>query len=69
MAATNAWQVEAAVAKVPLPGMEIVMRGDDTKGFVVLRRRWAVERAFSWFARNPRLAKDFENVPKPSPPS
>jgi hypothetical protein len=37
MAATNAWQVEAAVAKVPQPGMEIVKRGDDTKGFVVLR--------------------------------
>jgi transposase len=27
------------------------------KGFVVLPRRWAVERTFSWFGRNRRLAK------------
>ena len=32
------------------------------KGFVVLPRRWVVERAFSWFGRNRRLAKDFENL-------
>jgi transposase len=29
------------------------------KGFVVLPRRWGVERTFSWFGRNRRLAKDF----------
>jgi transposase len=33
---------------------------DDMKGFVVLPRRWVVERTFSWFGRNRRLAKDFE---------
>ena len=32
------------------------------KGFVVLPRRWVVERTFCWFGRNPRLAKDFENL-------
>ncbi len=32
------------------------------KGFVVLPRRWVVERTFSWFGRNRRLAKDFENL-------
>jgi transposase len=32
------------------------------KGFVVLPRRWVVEHTFSWFGRNPRLAKDFENL-------
>jgi transposase len=26
------------------------------------RRRWVVERTFSWFGRNRRLAKDFENL-------
>ena len=31
-------------------------------GFVVLPRRWVVERTFSWFGRNRRLAKDFENL-------
>lgn len=58
----NARQVEAAVAKVPVLRMEIVKRSDDMKGFVVLPRRWVVERTFSWFGRNRRLAKDFENL-------
>ena len=58
----NAWQVDAAVAKVPALRMEIVKRRADTKGFVVLPRRWVVERTFSWFGRNRRLAKDFENL-------
>jgi transposase len=31
-------------------------------GFVVLPRRWVVERTFSWFGRNRRLAKDFESI-------
>ena len=58
----NAWQVDAAVAKVPRLRLEIVKRSDDVKGFVVLPRRWVVERTFSWFGRNRRLAKDFENL-------
>jgi transposase len=32
------------------------------KGFVVLPRRWVVERTFSWFGRNRRLAKDYETL-------
>ena len=32
------------------------------KGFVVLPRRWIVERTLSWFGRNQRLAKDFEKL-------
>ena len=32
------------------------------KGFVLLPRRWAIERTFSWFGRNRRLAKDWENL-------
>jgi transposase len=58
----NEWQVDAAVAKLPLLRMEIVKRSDDMKGFVVLPRRWVVERTFSWFGRNRRLGKDFENL-------
>jgi putative transposase len=53
---------EAAVAKVPLLRMAIVKRHDHKKGFVVLPRRWVVERTFSWFSRNRRLAEDFENL-------
>jgi len=58
----NAGQVDAAVAKVPLVHMEIVKRSDDMKGFVILPRRWVMERTFSWFGRKRRLAKDFENL-------
>ena len=58
----NARQVAAAVAKVPVLRMEIVKRSDNLKGFVVQPRRWVVERTFSWFGRNRRLAKDFENL-------
>jgi len=60
----NAWQVDAAVAKVPWLRLAIVKRSDDMKGFVALPRRWAVERTSSWFGRNRRLAKDFENLAK-----
>ena len=60
----NAWQVDAAVAKVPWLRLAIVERSDDMKGFVALPRRWVVERTSSWFGRNRRLAKDFENLAK-----
>ena len=58
----NAWQVDIAVAKAPRLRLEIVKRRDDMRSFVVLPRRWVVERTFSWFGRNRRLAKDFENL-------
>ena len=58
----NARQVDAAVAAMPGLKLEIVKRTDDMKGFVVLPRRWVVERTFSWFGRNRRLAKDYENL-------
>ncbi len=32
------------------------------KGFAVLPRRWVVERTFSWFGRNRRIAKDYKNL-------
>jgi transposase len=58
----NAWQVDAAVATVPRQRLAIVKRSNDMKGFVVLPCRWVVERTFSWFGRNRRLATDFENL-------
>jgi transposase len=61
-AGDNARQVEAAVAKPPPLRVEIVKRSDDVKGFVVLPRRWVVERSFSWFGRNRRLAKDYQSL-------
>jgi transposase len=52
-----------ALAKV-LPKLEpeIVRRSDQAKGFVVLPKRWIVERAIAWLNRCRRLAKDWENL-------
>jgi transposase len=65
----NAHQVAAAVARVPSLRIEIVKRSDNLKGFVVLPHRWVVERTFSWFERNRRLAKDWENLATTLQPS
>ena len=42
--------------------VEIVRRSDQVKGFVVLPKRWIVERTFAWLGRCRRLAKDWENL-------
>ncbi len=34
------------------------------KGFVLLPRRWVVERSFAWLARFRRLSRDFERMPE-----
>lgn len=55
-------QFRHALAKVrPQLTTEIVTRSDHTKGFVVLSKRWIVERTIAWLNRCRRLAKDFEN--------
>ncbi len=38
----------------------IVKRSDNVKGFVVLPKRWIVERLFAHLMRSRRLARDFE---------
>ena len=40
--------------------VEIVKRSDTAKGFVLVPRRWVVERTFAWLGRCRRLAKDWE---------
>lgn len=52
-----------AVAGIPL---EIVKRPDAAKGFVLLPKRWIVERTFGWLGRCRRLAKDYENLTRNS---
>ena len=42
-------------------GLEIeIVKRSDASGFVVLPKRWIVERTFAWISRNRRLARDFE---------
>src|SRR5258707_8231598 len=42
--------------------VEIVKRSDRVSGFVVLPKRWIVERSIAWLNRCRRLAKDWENL-------
>jgi putative transposase len=39
---------------------QVVKRNDDVKGFVVIPKRWVVERTFAWLSFNRRLSKDYE---------
>ena len=52
--------LKVALAKLGDWSVENVKRPDAAKGFVLLPRRWVVERTFAWLSRNRRLAKDFE---------
>ncbi len=40
--------------------LEIVRRPRDAQGFVLLPKRWVVERSFAWLGRSRRLSKDYE---------
>jgi putative transposase len=42
--------------------LQIVKRADDVKGFVVLPKRWIVERTFAWLGKYRRLSKDYETL-------
>jgi putative transposase len=46
--------------------LEIVKRSDLVRGFVLLPKRWIVERTFGWLGRYRRLSKDYESLPENS---
>ena len=52
-------KMAAAVARTGTWKIEIVRRCDRHR-FVVLPKRWIVERTIGWISRNRRLARDFE---------
>lgn len=55
-------KLHAAMLWIDGPDLEIVRRSDQEKGFVVIARRWVVERTLAWFGRCRRLAKDWEKT-------
>jgi len=44
--------------------LEVVKLPTAKRGFVLLPRRWVVERSFAWMARFRRLARDYERLPE-----
>lgn len=44
--------------------LHVVKLPEAKRGFVLLPRRWVVERSFAWMARFRRLAKDYERLPR-----
>jgi putative transposase len=40
--------------------LRIRLRPQEARGFVVIKRRWVVERTFGWLGRFRRLSKDYE---------
>ena len=44
--------------------LEVVKHTQAKRGFVLLPRRWVVERSFAWAARFRRLARDYERLPE-----
>ncbi len=43
--------------------LEVVKHEQTKRSFVLLPRRWVVERDFAWASRFRRLAKDYERLP------
>lgn len=46
--------------------VQVVLRPEQTPGFVVLKKRWIVERTFGWLNWYRRLSKDYERLPENS---
>lgn len=44
--------------------LEVIKLPTAKRGFVLLPRRWVVERSFAWMARFRRLARDYERLPE-----
>lgn len=46
--------------------VEVVLRPQQTKGFVLVKKRWVVERTFGWLMGCRRLVRDYERLPETS---
>jgi transposase len=65
MFADGGYSGEAAVDDAEWNAIELVVvkRPEASKGFVLLPKRWVVERSFAWVTRFRRLARDLERLP------
>jgi transposase len=57
----NSEEAEDAAAKHGIQ-LEVVKHTEAKRGFVLLPRRWVVERSFAWVARFRRLSRDYERL-------
>jgi putative transposase len=66
--ADSAYDRLAALLACFLLGLTLVVirRLTGTKGFVLLPRRWVVERTLGWLGRWRRLAREYEELPEVS---
>ncbi len=55
-------QDAAAAAEAEGIKLEVVKHTEAKRGFVLLPRRWVVERSFGWVGRFRRLARDYERL-------
>jgi transposase len=57
---------DAAVQAAASRGMqlEVIKLPHAKRGFVLLPRRWVVERSFAWITRFRRLSRDYERLPE-----
>jgi putative transposase len=46
--------------------VQVGLRPEQTKGFVLLKKRWVVERTFGWLMHCRRLVRDYELLPETS---
>jgi len=44
--------------------VQVVLRPEESKGFVLLKKRWVVERTFGWWRWSRRLVQDYEQLPE-----
>lgn len=57
-------EATATAAKTEGIHLEVVKLPTAKRGFVLLPRRWVIERSFAWASRFRRLARDYERLPE-----
>ena len=65
MYADQAYNGEQVLDDAEFQGIDLVVvnRPEGSRGFVLLPKRWVVERSFAWMSRFRRLVRDFERLP------